>query len=86
MTAEEQIEESRTDKGDDEIKQPSVAMEKALAPHSSTLAWRIPGIAEPGGLPSMGRTQSDMTQVTQQQQQHPTKYLSDDIYKKIQFH
>ena len=28
--------------------------EKALAPHSSTLAWRIPGTAEPGGLPSMG--------------------------------
>ena len=29
-------------------------MEKALAPHSSTLAWRIPGTGEPGGLPSMG--------------------------------
>ena len=28
--------------------------EKAVAPHSSTLAWRIPGMAEPGGLPSMG--------------------------------
>ena len=28
--------------------------EKAMAPHSSTLAWRIPGVAEPGGLPSMG--------------------------------
>ena len=28
--------------------------EKAMAPHSSTLAWRIPGIGEPGGLPSMG--------------------------------
>ena len=24
-----------------------------MAPHSSTLAWRIPGTAEPGGLPSM---------------------------------
>ena len=30
------------------------AAEKALAPHSSTLAWRIPGTGEPGGLPSMG--------------------------------
>ena len=29
-------------------------MEKAMAPHSSVLAWRIPGTAEPGGLPSMG--------------------------------
>ena len=24
------------------------------ATHSSVLAWRIPGMAEPGGLPSMG--------------------------------
>ena len=29
-------------------------MEKAMATHSSTLAWRIPGMEEPGGLPSMG--------------------------------
>ena len=29
-------------------------MEKAMASHSSVLAWRIPGTAEPGGLPSMG--------------------------------
>ena len=28
--------------------------EKAMAPHSSTLAWKIPGTGEPGGLPSMG--------------------------------
>ena len=28
-------------------------MEKAMAPHSSTLAWRIPWTEEPGGLPSM---------------------------------
>ena len=25
-----------------------------MATHSSTLAWRIPGMVEPGGLPSMG--------------------------------
>ena len=25
-----------------------------MAPHSSVLAWRIPGTAESGGLPSMG--------------------------------
>ena len=25
-----------------------------MAPQSSTLAWRIPGMGEPGGLPSMG--------------------------------
>ena len=28
--------------------------EKEMATHSSVLAWRIPGLAEPGGLPSMG--------------------------------
>ena len=28
--------------------------EKAMAPHSNVLAWRIPGTGEPGGLPSMG--------------------------------
>ena len=28
--------------------------EKAMAPHSSALAWRIPGMEEPGGLQSMG--------------------------------
>ena len=28
--------------------------EKAMAPHSSTLAWRIPEMGEPGRLPSMG--------------------------------
>ena len=25
-----------------------------MGTHSSVLAWRIPGIGEPGGLPSMG--------------------------------
>ena len=30
------------------------ALEKEMAPHSIVLAWRIPGTAEPGGLPSMG--------------------------------
>ena len=30
------------------------ALEKEMATHSSVLAWRIPGTAEPGGLPSVG--------------------------------
>ena len=30
------------------------ALEKAMATHSSVLAWRIPGTEKPGGLPSMG--------------------------------
>ena len=30
------------------------ALEKEMATHSSVLAWRIPGMVEPSGLPSMG--------------------------------
>ena len=30
------------------------ALEKEMASHSSVLAWRIPGMAEPGGLLFMG--------------------------------
>ena len=30
------------------------ALEKEMATHSSVLAWRIPGMGQPGGLPSMG--------------------------------
>ena len=30
------------------------SLEKEMAPHSGVLAWRIPGMGEPGGLPSMG--------------------------------
>ena len=29
--------------------------EKAMAPHSSTLAWKIPWMEEPCGLQAMGR-------------------------------
>ena len=32
----------------------SHALEKEMATHSSVLAWRIPGMGEPGGVPSMG--------------------------------
>ena len=31
--------------------------------HSSVLAWRIPGMGEPGGLPSVG-SHTDMTEAT----------------------
>ena len=44
-----------------------------MATHSSVLAWRIQGMGEPGGLWGLcrlwGRTESDMTEATQQQQQ-----------------
>ena len=32
----------------------SHALEKEMATHSSVLAWRIPGMGDPGGRPSMG--------------------------------
>ena len=37
-------------------------LEKEMATHSSVLAWRIPGMEEPGELPSMGshRVGSDL--------------------------
>ena len=47
-----------------------------MATHSSVLAWRIPWTEEPGGLPSMGRTESDTTEATwQQQQQSPVVHF-----------
>ena len=33
---------------------PFHALEKEMATHCSVLAWRIPGMGEPGGLPSLG--------------------------------
>ena len=33
-------------------------LEKEMAPHSSTLAWKIPWTEEPGGLQSMGLQKS----------------------------
>ena len=40
------------------------ALEKEMATHSSVLAWRIAGMGEPGGLPSVGRKESDTTEAT----------------------
>ena len=39
-------------------------LEKEMATHSSVLAWRIPGTAEPGELPLWGSTESDTTEAT----------------------
>ena len=40
----------------------SILIKKAMAPHSSTLAWKIPWTEEPGGLQSMGSLESDTTE------------------------
>ena len=37
-------------------------LEKEMAIHSSTLAWKIPWTKEPDRLQSMGRKESDMTE------------------------
>ena len=37
-------------------------MEKAMAPHASTLAWKIPWMEELGGLQSMGSQELDTTE------------------------
>ena len=40
------------------------ALEKEMATHSSVLAWRIPGMGEPGVLHLWGHTESDTTEAT----------------------
>ena len=52
------------------------ALEKEMATHSSVLAWRIPGTGEPGGCRLWGRTESDRTEATQQQQQQKNLYAN----------
>ena len=47
-------------------------LEKEMAPHSSILAWRIPGTEESGGLQSTGHIVSDTTEATQHVLTHPT--------------
>ena len=48
------VEKSRTQLSDFTFTFPFHALEKSMATHSSVFAWRIPGMGEPGGLPSMG--------------------------------
>ena len=40
------------------ISQLRLTTEKAMAPHSSTLAWKIPWMEEPGGLQTVGSLKS----------------------------
>ena len=39
----------------------NICSEKVMATHSSTLAWKIPWMEEPGRLQSMGSLRSDTT-------------------------
>ena len=47
------VEKSRTRLRDFTFTFQFCALEKEMATHSSVLAWRIPGMGQPGGLPSM---------------------------------
>ena len=53
------------------------ALEKAMATHSSVLAWRIQGTGSLVGCCLWGRTESDTTEVTQQQQR--SSFVSQNI-------
>ena len=59
-----------------------------MAPHSSTSAWRIPRIEEPGGLQSMGSQRVGHDGATDQQRslfrRFPLVILSPS--KKIKYH
>ena len=58
------VAKSRTQLSDFAFTFPFHALEKEMATHFSVLAWRIPAMGEPSGLPSMGRTELDTTDVT----------------------
>ena len=55
------------------------AVEKAMAPHSSTLAWRIPWTEEPGGLP-VGLQKLD---TTERQHTHTSQFNYLFVFKTI---
>ena len=44
-------------------------LEKEMAIHSNTIAWKIPGTEEPGVLQSMGLQRASHDLVTEQQQE-----------------
>ena len=48
------VAKSRTLLGDFTFTRHFNALEREVATHSGVLAWRIPGAAESGGLPSLG--------------------------------
>jgi len=56
-----------------------------MATHSSTLAWRIPGMGEPGGLPSMGINFQNIQAAhgTQYQKNSPIKNWVKDLNRHI---
>ena len=66
------VTKSRTGLSDFTLTSHFHALEKEMATHSSVLAWRIPGTGSLVGCRLWGRTESDTTEVTQQQQLQDT--------------
>ena len=63
-------------------------LEKDMATHSSTLAWKVPRTEEPGGLQSGGRKESDTTDnnsclVAEQQQRKNLFYEISTRFREI---
>ena len=56
------------------------ALEKEMATYPSVLAWRIPGTGSLVGCRLWGRTESDTTEVTQQQQQQSLMTVTSSVY------
>ena len=52
-----------------------------MAPHSSTLAWKVPWMEEPGGLQSMGSLSEEAPNYI-----HTDSHSSDIIFKGIRDH
>ena len=57
-------------------------LEKEMATHSSTLAWKIPWTEEPGGLQSMGYNELDTTEQLHKPQESPRR-SNQSILKEI---
>ena len=64
------------------------ALEKEIATYSSVLAWRIPGMGEPGGLPSMGlpRVSHNCSDLAAVREKNLKKYICVCVYTHILNH
>ena len=62
------------------------ALGKELATHSSVLAWRIPGMAEPGGLPSMGPQSRTWLKHSTEALSSSSDFPGDSVVKKLPAH
>ena len=63
-----------------------LAMEKEMATNSSVLAWRIPGMEEPGGPPSMGshRVGHDRSELAAAAAAHASKVMLKVLQARLQ--